>query len=113
MGGLAALLVLLASAPVFATSPVAYSAQYKLRAYGLKAVLSVEQRPDPDAAEAQGAVWRYRSEIKAKGIGKLFLGGTTFEDVVFELRDDGRVRRQVRREVFLLLEARLSGKNRS
>lgn len=75
-----------------AGEPVAYTAEYKLRAYGMRGALSVVQRPDPDAATAEGPVWRYRTEIKAKGLAKLFVGGTTFEDAVFEVREDGRLR---------------------
>lgn len=88
----AAASILFATATSAATEPVAYTAEYKLKAYGLRGEMNVEQRPDPGAAAAEGAVWRYRSEIKAKGIGKLFMGGTTFEDAVFEVRDDGRLR---------------------
>lgn len=89
---LAAASILVAASASMATEPVAYTAEYKLRAFGLRGKMNVEQYPEPGAATAQGPVWRYRSELRAKGFGKLFFGGLTFEDALFEVRDDGRLR---------------------
>lgn len=89
---LAAASILVAASASMATEPVAYSAEYKLRAFGLRGKMNVEQHPEPGVTDAQGPVWRYRSELRAKGIGKLFFGGTTFEDALFEVRADGRLR---------------------
>ncbi|MEO0423842.1 MAG: DUF3108 domain-containing protein [Pseudomonadota bacterium] len=88
---LAAASILAAASASMAAEPVAYTAEYKLRAFGLRGKMNVEQHPEPGVIDAEGPVWRYRSELRAKGLGKLFFGGTTFEDALFEVRD-GRLR---------------------
>jgi hypothetical protein len=53
--------------------PLAYTASYTVRVFGLRGELTVEQIPaqaDEAPAGASGDVWRFRSRIRAKGIAK-------------------------------------------
>jgi hypothetical protein len=92
-------------------APVAYTASYKVRVYGLRGSLEVEQKPlgvegfgqGDSAAPGQTSVgeggaaqptpkWRFLSKLKAKGVAKLFVRGETTEDSTFTVDAAGMLR---------------------